>query len=115
MAKHKRPSWHDEKRAQLIEALLPTTQRALTKNEAYTLVYIAASSMRQGLSIDVLIPRLLDELYGGDDVPVITDEFRERAKVRAQKAVDEQEAFFIAERIRVQEMNIATKQLETMW
>lgn len=74
LTKHERNSikvlnpW-GEREARLRAALAPTASRALTKDEAEILVWAAVSAMRQGVSIDHLLPKILDDTFGTNSLP----------------------------------------------
>lgn len=65
MARKPKLTWDQEQQIRLSDALRPAATGALTRDEAYKLIYESARSLRQGLSLHGNgIEQVLDELFG---------------------------------------------------
>lgn len=82
----KTASWCDCNEAALKEALLPAAKGKLTPNEAYRLIYYAARSMRQGLSLSWAdYERIIEEVFGKAPDALITPEFNQLIENRLKE------------------------------
>ena len=79
----RKASWSDTAEAKLKEVLLPATQRALTKDEAYRFIIVSATVMRQGMSIDASFDRILAEMFGDtSEIHGFTSDFDKKVEER---------------------------------